>query len=140
MRRASGGMLFRRERSWGQPCVERATPQAEFSNQFLGSVPTGVAPFGAVLSADATVAWVSNWGGRLPKPSDKTAGTELAPTADQVVVDHRGVASTGTVTRIDLKSMQPTGVIPVELHPTAMLWDEERQRLYVANGNKDSVP
>jgi YVTN family beta-propeller protein len=35
--------------------------------------------------------------------------------------------------------MAVTHTIPVELHPTAILWDQPRRRVYVANGNKDSV-
>src|SRR5579872_622718 len=35
--------------------------------------------------------------------------------------------------------MQQTHTIPVGLHPTAIVWDERAQRVYVANGNSDSV-
>ena len=80
------------------------------------SVPTGIAPFGVTVNAAGTVAYVSNWGGRLPKPGDLTARTGLLPTADQVVVDQRGIAATGTVTRIDLAAARATHTIPVELH------------------------
>ncbi len=52
----------------------------------IGAVPTGVAPFGAAVNGAGTVAYVSNWGGRLPKPGDLTARTGLVPTADQVVI------------------------------------------------------
>jgi len=105
----------------------------------LGEVSTGIAPFGAVISRDGSAAYVTNWGGRLPKTGELTAPTGESPTADKVVIDERGVASTGTVTRIDLNSMTATHTIPAELHPTAIVWDEPRHRLYVANGNKDSV-
>ena len=37
------------------------------------------------------------------------------------------------------ETRKATHTIPVELHPTAILWDAPRQRLYIANGNKDSV-
>ena len=105
----------------------------------IGSVPTGIAPFGAAVNAAGTVAYVTNWGGRLPKPGDLTARTGLVPTADQVVIDRRGIAATGTVTRVDLASARETHTIPVALHPMAILWDEPRGRIYVANGNSDSV-
>ncbi len=103
------------------------------------TIGTGIAPFGAALNSAATVAYVTNWGGRLPAPKDLTAPTGLKKNADQVVVDERGIAATGTVTRIDLTKSVATGTIPVGLHPTALVWDEARGRLYVANGNKDSV-
>lgn len=108
-------------------------------NVRLGEVATGIAPFGAVIARDGSAAYVTNWGGRVPKSGDLTAPTGEAPNADKVVIDERGVASTGTVTRIDLNTMTATHTIPAELHPTAILWDEPRHRLYVANGNKDSV-
>lgn len=109
------------------------------SNRALAPVETGKAPFGAVLDTAGTVAYVSNWGGRVPSPKDLTAPTGLLPTSDRVVVDERGIASTGTLTRIELASGRATHSIPVGLHPTAMVWDQARQRLYVANGNEDSV-
>src|SRR5262249_15830524 len=63
----------------------------------------------------------------------------LDKTADRVVVDSRGIASTGTVARIDLDRQVVTHTVDVGLHPTAIAWDEQRQRLYVANANADSV-
>ncbi|HEU0176693.1 MAG TPA: alkaline phosphatase family protein [Blastocatellia bacterium] len=109
------------------------------TGKLAGRIDTGIAPFGAVINAAGTTAYVSNWGGRLPKPGDLTAPTGYDPKADQVVVDERGIASTGTVTRIDLATMKSVSAIQVELHPTAMAWDEQGNRLYVANSNKDSI-
>ncbi|MBY0374849.1 MAG: bifunctional YncE family protein/alkaline phosphatase family protein, partial [Bryobacteraceae bacterium] len=40
---------------------------------------------------------------------------------------------------IDLAQKKVTHSIPVELHPTALVLDEPRARLYVANSNKDSI-
>ncbi|MDZ7638895.1 MAG: alkaline phosphatase family protein [Bryobacterales bacterium] len=105
----------------------------------LHKVKTQVAPFGAALSADGSVAYVSNWGGRIPLSGDVTLPTGLAPNADQVVVDRYGIASTGTVTRVDTASGTATHSIPVGLHPTALTMDEAAGLLYVANGNEDSV-
>ena len=104
-----------------------------------GRVKTGIAPFGAVVSADSSVAWVSNWGGRVPMPGERSAATRPEPNADQVLVDERGVASSGTVARIDLLSGKVTATIAVELHPSGLAWDEAHHRLYVANSNSDSV-
>jgi len=104
-------------------------------SNLIATIPTGIAPFGAVISQAGDVAFVTNWGGRMPKDGDRTAKTG----PDTAVIDERGVASTGTVTRIDLKTFKETHTIPVGLHPTAIVWDEPGQRLYVANGNSDSV-
>jgi DNA-binding beta-propeller fold protein YncE len=109
------------------------------TGKLLGKAETGIAPFGAVINSNGTIAYVTNWGGRLPKPGELTAPTGYDPKADQVVVDERGIASTGTVTRIDLATMKSTHAIQVELHPTAMAWDISGNRLYVANSNKDSI-
>jgi DNA-binding beta-propeller fold protein YncE len=106
----------------------------------LGRVKTGgVAPIGSAISADGRVAWVSHWGGRWPRTGDPTLPTGLAATADQVVVDARGIASTGTVARVDLESRQVTASVDVGLHPVAMAWDEPGGRLYVANANTDTI-
>ena len=105
----------------------------------VSTVPTGIAPFAAVVNAAGTVGYVSNWGGRRPKPGDLTAATGLSANADQVVVDTRGIASTGTVTRIDLASGVATDAIAVGLHPMGLVWDEPRGMIYVANGNSDSI-
>jgi len=109
------------------------------SQRLLGTAATGIAPFGCVLSRDGKTAYVSNWGGRIPRENDLTAPTGLAKDADQVVIDKRGIASTGTVTRIDLQSLKTTHTVGVGLHPTAMVWDESSARLYVVNSNSDSI-
>ena len=109
------------------------------SHKVKFKVDTGIAPFGAVVNAAGSVAYVSNWGGRRPKAGDVTAATGYQQDRDQVVVDNRGVASTGSLTRIDLATGRATHTIAVGLHPTAMAWDEPHGRLYVANGNEDSI-
>jgi DNA-binding beta-propeller fold protein YncE len=103
------------------------------------TVRTGVAPFGVAVNADSSVAYVSNWGGRFPKPGERTAATGSEPNADQVLVDERGVASNGTVARIDLISGKVTASVDVGLHPSGIAWEEKQQRLYVANSNSDSI-
>ncbi len=107
----------------------------------VGSVPTGIAPVGAAINAAGTVAYVTNWAGRVAQAGDATAKTGHGKKAhaDKVVIDARGIASTGTVTKIDLAALQPVAQIAVELQPVAAAWDEAHARLYVANGNSDSV-
>jgi YVTN family beta-propeller protein len=109
------------------------------AGRVLASVPTGIAPIGAAINAAGTVAYVSNWGGRLAQPGDRTAPTGTAAKADRVVIDARGIAATGTLTKIDLQSLRAGATLATELHPTALAWDEPRARLYVANGNSDTV-
>ena len=109
------------------------------SGRLKGTVRTGIAPFGVRLNRAGTVAYVSNWGGRFPRQQDATAPTGTKPGADRVVVDPRGIASTGTVSRVDLVAMRVTNTLETGLHPTALSWDERQARLYVANSNSDSV-
>lgn len=107
--------------------------------KLLGSVPTGIAPIGVAMNASGTIAYVSNWGGRLPVDGDLSAPAGLAASADRVVIDERGIASTGTLTKIDLIARISVATVPVGLHPTALAWDEASAHLYVANGNSDSI-
>ena len=109
------------------------------SRTVLYNVRTGVAPFGTAVSRNSSVAWISNWGGRFPKPGEQSAATGPEPNADQVLVDARGVASSGTVSRIDLLTGKVIATIAVGLHPSGLAWDERHQRLYVANSNSDSI-
>jgi len=105
----------------------------------MAKLDTGIAPVGLAVDAKGTVAYVGNWGGRVPKSGEVSAPTGLAPTADKVLVDARGVAASGTVSRIDVASGKVTHTIAVGLHPTALAWDEAKGRLYAANTNSDSV-
>ena len=117
------------------------------SGTLLHRVPTGIAPFGAVVSQDGRTAYVSNWAGRRARPGDRTMPSGSGPgnwqipmpPADLVVVDERGVAATGTVTRIDLLTGRPTHEIATGLHPHGLAWDEKNAHLYVANNNSDTV-
>jgi YVTN family beta-propeller protein len=102
-------------------------------------IKTGIAPFGVIVNADSSVAYVSNWGGRVPHPGERSATTGPEANADQVLVDERGVASSGTVTRINLVSGRVTATVEVGLHPSGLAWDDAHQRLYVANSNSDSI-
>lgn len=102
-------------------------------------IRTGIAPFGVAVNAANTLAYVTNWGGRFPKKEDRTATTGNDLNADRVVVDARGIAASGTVARVDLKTNEVTHTIEVGLHPGAVALDEARHRLYVANSNSDSV-
>ncbi|MBI4902306.1 MAG: bifunctional YncE family protein/alkaline phosphatase family protein [Acidobacteria bacterium] len=108
------------------------------AGKVLQQAETGIAPFAAVISAKGDAAYVSNLGGRPPK-ANELFGSPMQKPDEKITVDARGVASTGTVMRVDTASGKVTHTIPVGLHPTALAWDEARGRLYVANGNSESV-
>jgi YVTN family beta-propeller protein len=103
------------------------------TNKFEGLIPVSVAPYTVVIKNDK--AYVTNWGGRLAVKGDKTAMSAETP----VVVDAKtGVASSGTVSVINLKTRKVIKEIKVHLHPTAMV-ASHGSRLYVANTNSDLV-
>ncbi len=93
----------------------------------------GIAPFDLVLCGETL--FVSNIGGRRAVSDDKTApsaGTET-------VVDERGIANTGTVSLIDLRTNTVTESIAVELHPSVMAAGLNATSVVVCNTNDDSI-
>ncbi|PYP77827.1 MAG: hypothetical protein DMD35_13395 [Gemmatimonadetes bacterium] len=109
------------------------------SGALLHSVPLGVLPVAAVVSADGSTAWVSVLGGPKPKSGERAAKQCCDPRAESVRVDARGIAERGTVARVDLVSGRVTASVTVGRHPTGLAWDESHARLFVANGNSDDV-
>lgn len=104
------------------------------TRKFLARVNVGIAPYTIILKDQK--AYVTNWGGRIPKKGDKTANSSRT----QVVVDPKtGVASSGTVSVIDLNSLRVIREIKVHLHPSAMALHPDQSKLYVANANSDLI-
>ena len=108
------------------------------SNKVIHNVDTGIAPFASVINREATIAYTSNLGGRPPRDKELFASPIQKP-EEKVTVDARGIASTGTITRIDLTTGKATHTIAVGLHPTGLAWHQATARLYVANGNSESI-
>ncbi len=103
------------------------------SGMLTGTVQTGVAPFTVLLAGSS--AFVSNWGGRMPRPGEVTS-----PSADTpVLVDSAGTAMSGTVSVLDVKKSTVIAEIEVGLHPSGMAMTADRKRLFVANANSDTV-
>ena len=109
------------------------------SGALLKTIPLGVLPVGAVIARDGSVAWVTNSGGSKPAAADRAARQCCDPRAEAVRVDARGLVERGNVSRVDLVSGKVTRTVTVGSHPTGIVWDEQRARLYVANGNGDDV-
>jgi YVTN family beta-propeller protein len=105
----------------------------------LHTIPLGVEPIAAVISADSRFAYVSILGGPKPNPRQRSTRQCCDPRAEAVRVDGRGIAEAGSVTLVDLTKGDVVRDIPVARHPTALVWDEAGRRLYVADGNSDSV-
>ncbi len=94
----------------------------------------GIHPYTTVISADGSKVYVSNWGGRVPGPTDVTDG--MFP----IVVDPRtGIPATGTVSVVDTATNALVKTIEVGLHPTGMALSPSGDRLYVTCANSDTV-
>ncbi|MBM3214062.1 hypothetical protein FJZ36_04025 [Candidatus Poribacteria bacterium] len=97
-------------------------------------IPVGIAPYDVLRLGDK--AYVTNWGGRRPQEGDVTGPTS----GSRAVVDpETGIASTGTVTVLDLTARTATSEIAVGLHPCGMALSPDGSRLYVANANSHTV-
>ncbi|HET6455902.1 MAG TPA: bifunctional YncE family protein/alkaline phosphatase family protein [Armatimonadota bacterium] len=103
--------------------------------RLVKEIPVGVAPYEVILSADGTIAYVSNWGGRQARAGERTAGSSGTP----ALVDERGVGCSGTVSVVDLKEGNEEAEIITGLHPSGMVMSADGRTLYVANANSDTV-
>ncbi|MEO8562511.1 MAG: bifunctional YncE family protein/alkaline phosphatase family protein [bacterium] len=103
------------------------------------TIPLGVLPVAAAMSADGATAYVTVFGGAKPRNGARSATQCCDPRAERVRVDARGMAEAGNVTRVDIASGRVTNLVTVGRHPAALAWDEAHGRLYVANGNSDDV-
>ncbi|NRA97846.1 MAG: beta-propeller fold lactonase family protein, partial [Planctomycetes bacterium] len=97
-------------------------------------VPVGVAPYGMVSYGHLVC--VSHWGGRHPKPGDKTGRTAGSP---MIIDPVTSTAASGSVSVIDTFSGKTLGTVDVGLHPCALAMDESQKLLYVANANSDTI-
>jgi YVTN family beta-propeller protein len=105
------------------------------SGTVTGQIPVGVAPWDVALAPDGRMAYVSDWGGRRPRDGERAADSSGTKT----LIDARGVASSGTVSVVDLQAGRETAQIEVGLHPCALALSTDGGSLYVANANSDTV-
>jgi len=105
------------------------------SGKLVKEIPVGVAPFDVVLSENAKQAYISNWGGRRPESGERTAKSSGTDT----LVDDRGIASSGTVSIVDLQKAQEVAQVQTGLHPSDLSLSIDGRILYVANANSDTV-
>ena len=116
--------------------IKNSLAVVDLSNGIVSSqIQVGVAPWNVVLSRDGNKAYVTDWGGRFPSGGEITATSAGTP----VVVDGRGVASSGRVSFVDLISGEETSQVEVGLHPSDLIMSHDGQTLFVANANSDTV-
>jgi len=119
-------------------CLSRANVLAvvdRATGKVTARIPVGVAPYDVVLSPDNKTAYVSDWGGRTPKPGEQSAPSSGTP----VLVDKRGVGASGTISFVDIASGKQTGQVAVGLHPSDMVLSPDSKTLFVANANSDTI-
>ncbi len=105
------------------------------ADRSVKEIPVGIAPYEVILASE-TKAYVTNWGGRRPLAGETTFNTS----GSQVLVDPKtGIASSGTVSVIDLASNTCIKDIGVGLHPSGMVLNPALGLLYVACANSDVV-
>ncbi|MDX2131787.1 MAG: alkaline phosphatase family protein [Planctomycetota bacterium] len=98
-------------------------------------IPVGVAPYGVVLTPDASEAYVTCWGGRRPAEGQATAPSAGTP----VAVDARGIASGGGVAVVSLAKGEMGTFIDTGRSPCAIAMSPDAGRVYVANANDDTL-
>lgn len=104
------------------------------TNKIETQIPVGIAPYTVKLVESK--AYVTNWGGRKPKAEDVTGPTS----GSKAVVDpETGIASSGSVSVIDLATQQVIKEIEVGLHPSGMTISPDQSHLFVANANSDFI-
>lgn len=98
-------------------------------------IPVGVAPFSVALAPKLNLLFVSNRGGRRP-----AAGDTVAPSSGASVVadPHSGSAATGTVSVVNLQSLEVTE-IRAGSAPSHMALTPDERTLAIANAHGDSV-
>jgi len=109
------------------------------SGALLRKISLGVEPIGVVISADSRVAYVSILGGAKPTTGGRAAMQCCEARAEAIRVDKNGIALAGSVSKVDLATGAVTRDIAVGRHPTSIVWNEPAARLYVAEGNSDSI-
>ena len=102
------------------------------SRKRLRGLPVQNLPFEPRLTNDEKTLVVSNWGGRPPKPGERSAKSQYT----SILVDERGAPASGTVSLINLESGE-TRNIDVGIHPTAILIKDHFA--YAANAMSDSI-
>jgi DNA-binding beta-propeller fold protein YncE len=101
----------------------------------LGVIDTGSVPYGVVSAATKRKIFVTNRGGRIPRPDDTVAWSANARVATNPVT---GATSTGTVTVIDL-GQNVNHEVEVGLAPAGIAISPDEEEVVVANAHSDSV-
>jgi YVTN family beta-propeller protein len=98
------------------------------------TIPTGGTPFALLIARDTL--YVANLAGSPPTGGDASADAGGTP----ILVDPKtGIASSGTVSVIDLATRRKLNDIRVGLAPSGLQLSMDGSYIYVANANDDSI-
>ncbi len=101
----------------------------------ITEIMVGIAPYDVLLKSN-TKAYVTNWGGRQPKEGESVYNTS----GSNVLVDPvTGIANNGSVSVIDLQNNTQVKNIEVGLHPSGMVFSNDKSLLFVACANSDII-
>ena len=101
----------------------------------IATIPVGICPYAMVVSNDESTAFVSNFGGPVPRKGDRTeksAGSDVA-------VDRRSVALRGSVSVIDIRSRKVVTEIETRIHAESMVLSPDGKLLYVTDASGDGI-
>ena len=105
------------------------------TDKVLRKIPVGVCPYAVIISQDETTAFVSNFGGPIPRKKDRTeksAGSDVA-------VNENSIALRGSVSVIDIKTKKVIAEISTRIHPESMVLSPDGKLLYVTDASGDGI-
>ncbi len=106
------------------------------TKETVWSVSTGVAPYGLVINSNR--AFVTNWGGDLPE-NDSKQETAGVPYGKAFINPETGAVSSGSVSVFSIDNGHIIKSIEVGGHPNDIIQSNNKQHIYVCNGNTDNV-
>jgi YVTN family beta-propeller protein len=132
------GLVFSQDGKTAYVAFSRNNSLAIFdvdSRRLREEVPVGIAPFGVALSRASGKIFVTNRGGRRPRPGDVTAPSSTTNVVTDAVT---GSATSGTFTIFDPETRK-TRDIDVGLAPSAVIVSPDQRTIAVTNSHSDSV-
>jgi len=105
------------------------------ASKVVSRIPVGICPYAIIISKDQKFAFVSNFGGPLPKKGDRTEKSA----GSNVAVDERSVALRGSVTVIDIAAKKVVKEITTRIHPESMVLSPDGSLLYVSDDSGDGI-
>lgn len=130
------GLCFGADQSTLYICLSKKNSVVQLdldSGTVTQTFDVGISPFEVVFDAARNSLWVSNLGGRRAEADEQTATSAGTDTP----VDERGIAKTGSVSRIDLDTLKVAQNIEVGLHP--MCFQPNDNQLLLTLANADSI-